>query len=67
MGLANTLRSPFQAIAPLLGGALANAVPFRTIFLIGAAVVAMGLTLLLLVQEPRKAFASKIDLRSDAT
>lgn len=65
VGLVNTLRSPFQAIAPLLGGALANVVPFRAIFLIGAALIAMGLTLLLIVREPRRAIASKMGLRSD--
>jgi len=62
VGLMNTLRSPFQAIAPLLGGALADTVPFRTIFLLGATVVAIGLMLLLLVREPRRAFASKLEL-----
>jgi len=66
VGLVNTLRSPFQALAPLLGGALADVVPFRTIFLTGAAIMAMGLTLLLLVREPRRAIALKTELRSEA-
>jgi len=65
VGLVNTLRSPFQAIAPLLGGALADAVPFRAIFLLGAVVVAIGLMLLMFVREPRRAFASKPELGSD--
>jgi len=57
VGLVNTLRSPFQVIAPLLGGMLAGAISFRTIFLFGAIVVAIGLILLLPVREPRRVFA----------
>jgi MFS family permease len=53
VGLSNTLRSPFQAMAPLLGGALADFVAFPAIFSLSAIIMAASLAILLAVREPR--------------
>ena len=62
VGLVNTLRSPFQALAPLLGGVLADAFSFRTIFLLSTAITAIGLAVLIAVREPRQK-GSRLNLR----
>jgi MFS family permease len=54
IGLANTVKAPFSAIAPILGGILGDRLQLPFVFLLTAAIVLIGLLVLLLsVKEPR--------------
>ena len=54
IGLTNTIRAPFSAIAPILGGVLGDIFRLPFVFLLTAAIVSIGLLVLLLgVKEPR--------------
>jgi MFS family permease len=54
IGLTNTIRAPFSAIAPVLGGILGDRYQLRFVFLLTAVVVFVGLLVLMLgVKEPR--------------
>ena len=55
IGLANTIRSPFLGLAPILGGIIADRFSLGSVFLTTAALVILGLLWLsFLVVEPRK-------------
>ena len=54
IGLTNTMRAPFSAIAPIVGGILGDLYGLRLVFLVAATIVLIGLLILLLaVREPR--------------
>ncbi len=54
IGLTNTVRAPFSAIAPMLGGMLGDLFQLPFVFLLTAAIVSVGLLVLRLgVKEPR--------------
>lgn len=56
IGLANTIRAPFSAIAPIIGGILGDRFQLPFVFLLTAVIVFIGLLALLLgVKEPRAA------------
>lgn len=55
LGLASTSHTPFALLAPLLGGALADGLGLRAVFVVAAAVNALGAaTYWLKVVEPRR-------------
>jgi len=54
IGLTNTVRAPFSAISPILGGVLGDRYQLSFVFLLTAAIVSVGLLVLLFgVKEPR--------------
>ena len=54
IGLTNTVKAPFSAIAPILGGMLGDRFQLPFVFLLTAAIVFVGLLVLLLgMKEPR--------------
>jgi MFS family permease len=55
IGLANTIRSPFTGLAPVLGGVIADRLSFEAVFLTTISLVVLGfLWLSFAVVEPRK-------------
>jgi len=54
IGLTNTIRAPFSAIAPIIGGLLSDRYQKSFVFLLTGAIVSIGLIVLItLVKEPR--------------
>jgi MFS family permease len=54
IGLTNTIRAPFSAIAPIFGGLLSDRFQHPFVFLLTAAIIVIGVFFLLaLVKEPR--------------
>ena len=54
IGLTNTMRAPFSAIAPILGGVLGDRFQLPFVFLLTAGIVFIGLVIMLFwVKEPR--------------
>jgi MFS family permease len=54
IGLTNTVRAPFSAIAPIVGGILGDRFHLPFVFLTTATIVSVGFIVLLLgVKEPR--------------
>ncbi|MDQ1327541.1 MAG: hypothetical protein QG641_824, partial [Candidatus Poribacteria bacterium] len=54
IGLTNTIRAPFSAIAPLHGGLLSDRFQYSFVFLLTAVIIAIGLFFLIVfVKEPR--------------
>ncbi len=55
IGLTNTLRAPFSAIAPIIGGLLSDRFSRSFVFILTASIISLGLLFLIfLVKEPRK-------------
>jgi len=54
IGLTNTIRAPFSAIAPIFGGVLGDRFQLPFVFLLTAGIILIGLVIMLLcVKEPR--------------
>lgn len=61
IGLTNTIRAPFSAIAPMLGGALGDRFRLPFVFLLTAGIVFVGLVVLMIfVKEPRNQRKSEL-------
>ena len=55
IGIANTIRSPFLGLAPILGGVIADRISLEAVFITTAVIICLGLLWLsFLVVEPRK-------------
>jgi len=52
LGLTSTLKAPFVAVTPILGGLIASRLSYPPVFLLTAVFVSSGLSLLHLVKEP---------------
>ena len=64
IGLTNTIRAPFTAIAPMLGGILGDRLRLPFVFLLTAGIVFTGLLILMIfVKEPRN--QKKPDLQNN--